>query len=58
MHQMRRAGTGPRFLRSFFPKKPDERAHVARDRDRGQAVVNDQMRVLNWTQLPPLAACT
>ena len=23
-----------------------------------QAVVNDQMRVLNWTHLPPLAACT
>jgi len=28
------------------------------DGDRGQAVVNDQARVRNWTHLPPLAAWT
>jgi hypothetical protein len=26
--------------------------------ERGQAVVNDQARVRNWTHLPPLAAWT
>jgi hypothetical protein len=31
MHQMRRAGRGPRFLLSSSPEKPDERVHVALD---------------------------
>jgi hypothetical protein len=55
---LRRAGRAPGSC-AAFPDKADVRVRVvARDRARGQAVVNDQMRVLNWTHVPPLAACT
>ena len=38
------------------PSSP--RTWPRRDRARAQAVVNDQVRVLNCTHLPPLTACT
>jgi hypothetical protein len=34
------------------------RRYHAAEPSRGSAVVKDQVRVLNWTHLPPLAAWT